>query len=379
MWSKHIPRIVNTLLSGPDRIIPRARLWARPLRIELDVNNFCNLRCPHCLRESESTPKNTGRLSVQDLQRLAPWFSSAHIVRLGGSGEPFIQKDLFDIIDLVHRHGATVAIITNCTLIDEDAARRLCGPGLMLLHMSIDAGTPEIFEKVRLGAKFDEVVANIDRLVEIKRQTKSIFPILNINMTLMRDTLGEIEAVLDLAKRWGVSELVAQTVTFFGRPADPFQAITNREAQEALARAENKAREAGVRIRYVPLASDFDTLARDEAEGKTTAPGNLYHDHRKTAGSQNSYYCPYIWHHLWIDVHGNVTPCCMADFGKVGNIRDTDPEQIWNSPKMMDLRRSLITGNPPSECRKCCMLDRFGREKMYRIWRAEFSPLRQMF
>lgn len=379
MLYNHIPRIVNTVLSGPDRIIPRSRLWAKPLRIEVDVNNYCNLRCPHCLRESPSTPKNCDRLSAADLARVAPWFSAAHIVRLGGTGEPFIQKDLFDIIGLVHRHGATVSLITNCTLIDEDAARRLCGPGLMLLHMSIDAGTPEVFERVRLGAKFSEVVANIDRLAAIKKETRSVFPLLNINMTLMRETLGEIEAVIALAKRWGVVEIIAQTVTFFGRPADLDQTITNREALDALARAEPAAREAGVRLRYVPLASDFESLAQDEAHGARIESGNLYHDHLKTSGSANRFYCPYIWHHMWIDVQGNVAPCCMADFGRVGNIRDKDPEELWNGQKMRDLRKSLITGNPPEECRRCCMLDRFSRGKMTRIWRAEFSPLRQMF
>jgi len=379
MWYNHRSRILNTAFSGPDRIVPLARLWARPLRIEIDVNNFCNLRCPHCLRNSKKARVGRDQLGVADLRRLAPWFESALMVRLGGSGEPFAQQNICDVIEFIQGYGTAVCVITNCTLLDERTARRLCGPRLSLLDLSIDAATPAVFEKVRLGAKFDGVVANVDRLATIKRETGSIFPVLNVNMTLMRDTLDEIEGVVDLAHRWGAPVLNAQTIMFFDESMDRSQDVTHRDAQAAVARALPNARRAGVEIRYVPLAATFETLAQEEADGGQVASAHPYYDHAKTVSGSKRFYCPMLWHHMWIDVFGNVTACCMADFGTVGNIRDSEPAQIWNHPTLVALRRRLIGGDLPAECRRCSMLEQFSRRKAFRMWRAEWPGLRKMF
>ena len=379
MWYNHRSRICHVIQSGPDRLVPRARVGARPLRIHIAVNDYCNIRCPHCLRETPGVKVNQNCLGVGDLKRLAPWFKSAMTVALAGLGEPFIQKDIFEIVDLVHSYGAAVSLITNGTLLDEATARRIVGPHPTLLNLSIDAGTPEVFEKVRLGAKFKEVVENVDRLVAVKREAKATFPVMTINMTLMRDTLNEVEPVLALARRWGICHLTAQTVMFASEEVDRSQAVTNRQAQEALARAEPSARATGIEIRYVPLASDFEGLARDEAEGDLFPPSYPYQHRKKRVPGSRRFYCPNLWHQMVIDVFGNMDYCCMADFGKVGNIRDLDPADLWNHPNMTALRRRLVRGDPPPECRKCYALEDFGRRKMLGMWRAEFGPLRQMF
>ncbi len=379
MFLNHLSRITHTLLSGPDRILPLASPWARPLRIHIAVNDYCNLRCPHCLREDPSIQKDRNRLGVEDIRPLAPWFRSAMFVALAGLGEPFIQKDLFEIIDLVQSQGATPSVITNGVLLDEKTIDRLVGVRPLLLNLSIDAGTPEIFEKVRLGAKFDEVAENLDRLAAAKRAKAVPFPVMSVNMTLMRDTIGDVRAVVDLARRWDIHHIVAQTIYFGPGQKDHSQKISNREAQEALAEAEPYARENGVEIRYVPVAGDFETLKKDEKEGDRFSPSYPYHNTSKAVPGSKGYYCSNLWHQMYIDVYGNMTYCCMADFGTLGNIREMKPARLWNHPKMVALRKRLIDGDPPPECRKCFALEEFGRRKMYQTWKAEFGPLRQMF
>lgn len=361
MWHHHLSRIFHTALSGPDRLLPLARLQARPLRIEIDINNYCNLRCPQCLRNSPRVPVNQAELTRADLERMAPWFESAQMVRLGGTGEPFLHREIADLIDLIHGRNAAVCVITNCTRLDEAMARRLCTRRPLLLNLSIDAGTPEIFEAVRLGAKYAEVVANIDRLVAIKRATGSVFPILNINMTLMRETLGELPQVIALARRWEAPVINAQTVIFFDPEANRDSAISEEEAGEAVAKTMPRAREAGIDLRFFPLSN-------------SAHPSR----HRPPAVPGRHYYCRMIWHHLWVDVAGNVNPCCMADFGAVGNIRDTPLADLWNHPKMVALRRRQMQGDPPAECRPCSMLDVRDLRELFRAWRAEWPNLKNM-
>ena len=52
--------------------------------------------------------------------------------------------------------------------------------------------------------------------MSFKKERGTPFPVLNINMTLMRDTIDEIDSVLDLAERWGVAVLVAWTMLTSG-------------------------------------------------------------------------------------------------------------------------------------------------------------------
>ncbi|HNY27143.1 MAG TPA: radical SAM/SPASM domain-containing protein [Candidatus Sumerlaeota bacterium] len=379
MRARHLLRYVNAVLSGADRLLPTARLWARPLRMHLAINDFCNLRCPHCLREAPSIKVNQNRLTVGDLKLLAPWFRSASFVALAGLGEPFLQNDLFEMIELVQAHGATPSIITNATLLDEAACRRLVGPRGLLVNLSIDAGTPEIFEKVRLGARFSQVVENIDRLVALRRQSGHPFPVLSINMTLLRDTLTEIPAVVELARRWDIHHIVAQTVCFVPGQDTRGQEVSNREAQAALAQAAACAARAGVEIRYVPLASDYETLVRDEQQPQAYPPSYPYHTVPKSvSGGTQRFSCPNLWHQFFVDVFGNMTYCCMADFGILGNIRQSPPEQLWNHPDMVALRKRLLEGNPPPECRRCYALEQWGRGKMWQAWKAEFGPLKLM-
>ena len=358
-------------------MMPLSRMLARPLRIDISILDYCNLHCPHCGRQASNIEVDRNFLLAKDLERIAPWFKQAMYVTLVGWGEPFMNKDLFRIIDLIQSNGATVSLISNGTLIDEKAARQIIGPRPLLLNLSIDAGSPEIFEKVRAGARFDQVVANIDRLVALKKQAGAIFPIININMTLMKDTLGEIRKVIDLAKRWEGAVVRTQTILFFEDSADRSQAVTNLEAQKALADAEPYARELGIELRYAPLGSDFETLQDDEKQGDVFAPSYEGHHHGKAGSSKNRFFCSNLWHHLDIDVFGNVGYCCMADFGmpKLGNIRDMDPGKLWNHPDMANLRSRIAHGDPPKECLKCWALEQFGRRKAFNTWRAEFKNL----
>lgn len=378
MIRRHFHRIWNTALTGPDRLLPRTRLWARPMRIHISVNDFCNLRCPHCLRHVPSVKVDQNRLHLSDLERIAPWFRSALFVAFAGLGEPFLQDDLLDMVDLVHRQGATASIITNATRLDETVADRLCSEKPTILNLSIDAATPEVFEKVRLGARFHEVAANIDRIADTKRRRRSTFPILSINMTLMRDTLAEIEGVVDLADRWGASEVVAQTIIYHPETADRSQKVSNREAQEALRRAHSHAERVGVAIRYLPAGEDFQTVARDAEAGYDYGPDTAYHHRDKALIGEKRFFCPNLWHQMNIDVFGRMMFCCMADFGFLGDIHDTAPERLWNHPDMVALRRRILRGDMPEDCLRCFASEHYGRRKMLRLWIDDMKSLKNL-
>ena len=61
-------------------------------------------------------------------------------------------------------------MISNGSLITEEAARGMIDAGLDAINISVDASGKEMFEKTRLGLKYDKVIANIERLARAARR-----------------------------------------------------------------------------------------------------------------------------------------------------------------------------------------------------------------
>lgn len=70
--------------------------------------------------------------------------------------------------------------------------------------------------------------------------------------------------------------------------------------------------------------------------------------------SISSTFCALPWTHLhnWPD--GKVFPCCLTHLSKpLGNVKDNTLEEIWNKPRMKEIRKSLLQGKQHTNCNKC--------------------------
>jgi radical SAM protein with 4Fe4S-binding SPASM domain len=69
-------------------------------------------------------------------------------------------------------------------------------------------------------------------------------------------------------------------------------------------------------------------------------------------------YCRFPFFHVSIDSQGRVMPCPFAHgeapFGVVNP--DTSFEAIWLGPAFTDLRRRILTNDPPAMCQRCSYL-----------------------
>ena len=87
-----------------------------------DINNECNLNCMHC-RVSEKN--DSEKLSLKEAKQLLSelWYNGTTMLNLSG-GEPFLRKDIFEILDYTKKF-EDIVITTNCTLLDEDKCKKL--------------------------------------------------------------------------------------------------------------------------------------------------------------------------------------------------------------------------------------------------------------
>jgi MoaA/NifB/PqqE/SkfB family radical SAM enzyme len=59
--------------------------------------------------------------------------------------------------------------------------------------------------------------------------------------------------------------------------------------------------------------------------------------------------CRYPWHTVQILADGQVRPCCWST-RSLGNLHDSELEEIWNGRKCEDLRQHILNGKIHEIC-----------------------------
>jgi MoaA/NifB/PqqE/SkfB family radical SAM enzyme len=178
-----------------------------PPMIELEITIRCNLRCVMCTQPfwSEAVADMPWERFVSIVDNLALDGRYAPRVELHGVGESLLHRDLFRMVGYLRERGPTVQLTSNFTLFDERAADKLLQLGINGVRASIDGGTRETYEGIRVGAKFDRVIANA-RGFAAKRLTISPRPSFIINSVISRRNVMEIPLLVDLAADMAVDE-----------------------------------------------------------------------------------------------------------------------------------------------------------------------------
>lgn len=86
--------------------------------------------------------------------------------------------------------------------------------------------------------------------------------------------------------------------------------------------------------------------------------------------------CIAPWIHLHTWPNKNVFPCCMTSMHDVvGNLGTQTLEEIWNSPKMRQLRLDMLADKENDMCKRCWVQERSGHPTMRTMLNREFEHL----
>ena len=173
-----------------------------PTRLTIKTTAICNLRCVMCPHSIDAVQR-PNHMPLEILERLVEPMANAERAQLHGIGEPLASPALWRAVENNYFSAeAALTINTNLTLLN---ARRLKKPlemkAKLTLNVSLDAATPRTYRRIR-GGKMEEVLANIRRLLAERRDPEH--PAIWINMTLMRENIGEAPAFVELGKALGV-------------------------------------------------------------------------------------------------------------------------------------------------------------------------------
>jgi MoaA/NifB/PqqE/SkfB family radical SAM enzyme len=212
------------------------------------------------------------------------------VVWLHKDGEPLLHPQFDRLLAYATERLPRVHLSTNATLLDEDRLRTIFSTRLEYLRLSVDGFTREGFERVRVGARFDEVVSAAARAMAI------------------RDALGGSTAIGVRGTRLGeVAEAPEAFRAFWSARVD--------------------------RVEIVPLMSWPGVIHVPDAPEERRLPCGLLYDEMTVA---------------W---DGRVVPCCVyapshrgSDADVVGDAGASPLTRIWKDHPLSRLREEHVDG-----------------------------------
>lgn len=134
--------------------------WEATLRCNAGCR-FCGSRC-----DATSAPEVDGHVVVRAFESVARAFDPHKIMVNVTGGEPLLRRDLFDVMEAVHDLGFPWGMVTNASLIDDEAIWNMKRTGMRTISVSID-GLDEVHERTRrLPGAFPRITEAIGKLAQ---------------------------------------------------------------------------------------------------------------------------------------------------------------------------------------------------------------------
>jgi radical SAM protein with 4Fe4S-binding SPASM domain len=165
-----------------------------PYHVVWEVTTRCNLDCIHCY--ASSVDSTQAELSTSEGKRLLDQIALLDEFRMIviTGGEPLLRKDIFELVEYAGKLGFRIIFSTNGTLLTPDMANDLAGLGVANFSISLDGYTAACHENIRRKPGcFQNAIEGI-------RAAAKTGACLQVNFTAMKQNLGELPGLIDLAE-----------------------------------------------------------------------------------------------------------------------------------------------------------------------------------
>jgi pyruvate-formate lyase-activating enzyme len=273
-----------------------------PDRLYVESTNYCNLKCVMCPTGLGVIARPKGYMDMGLFRRIVDETApSAPAIVLHSWGEPMMHPELFDMVAYARSKDMWVETSTNITLLTEERIRKVLASGMSQLYLAMDGVTKATYERVRVGANYEKVLRNVERLLELKRETGSRLRVV-LQIIAMNETQEE---VAEFVRRWTRPEVDQVNVKHLDTWGDQVAAVSAHA-----------------------LAREVPPVRRP---------------------------CPNLWYHGYVFWDGSLVSC-ERDYDvktPLGNVRD-GVMAAWHGEAMRRLREKHVRGDfTAAACQHC--------------------------
>jgi len=302
-----------------------------PPSIEVEPTTVCNLKCTIC--EHTYWDEKGRNMSFDEFKCIVDQFPKLRWIGMTGIGSSFLNKDFMKMVKYVKDRSVIVELIDTFNHINEEIIDQIVDMEVDFYYISFYGATKKSYESVCVGSNFDRVMENLRYLIKLKKERRTLSPIINYHFIVSKANYHEMIPFIE-----SVHSLHAGEFQILFTPLlYPFEEIKDLAVdipKEKRCEIETKAKEFGIRVIY-----------------NNCAQLDKPHISQCTA-----------WLEPFIFSTGHIIPCCAGneanrrEFQKqtaLGNVFEKDFKGIWYSDQYEKFRRMVHDGKVPIQCKGC--------------------------
>ncbi|MBI4682298.1 MAG: radical SAM protein [Nitrospirae bacterium] len=290
--------------------------------IQWHLTEKCNLHCTHCYQTGNKMDEMTLpeiKDTINEISdTLSIWMNTYGInftpsVNITG-GEPFLRKDIFEVLHKFHISGFEIYLLTNGTLIDTNRAKGLSALNVRGVQVSIE-GPEKIHESIRGRNSFASSLRGVRNLLDAGLEV-------TLNVTLSSLNAGYFMDLFRLSSALGVQKLGFSRLVPSGRGEALVKEMLRTEDVKNLYEKIFSIDMSGLKIvTGDPVASQSRRTHKDRDEGDIALGGCA-------AGISG----------LTILPDGTLLPCRRLPV-PIGNIKRDSLREVWASSEVLNALR----------------------------------------
>ena len=278
----------------------------------------CDYNCVHCV--SAGKPAVPDELSTADAKKLVDRIHDFGATFLGiTGGEPFLRKDLFEVVQYAKQVGLNVSIITDGHLVDDKVVKNLIR-NEMRVSISID-GSEEVNDRIRCKGAYQSAIALARNLSRTGLLDCLVYTFANLGNNVTNVTEADFRHVNDLAAAYGARWVVYHGLVPFTSDKNCLAADPSPPQYEW---ALNKLYDLSLESKGKPHVNVYVPFYARIAKQRGLSNFDDWY---------NNFFLGKCWFGRFMSVaeNGDAIPCSYNDVYRFGNVKEKSLGQIWDS------------------------------------------------
>ena len=287
-----------------SKLIRKPIVWGKPITFSVEPTNFCNLECPECPSGLGALTRPLGLLKFEKFKEVIDQiYGDCFYIQLFFQGEPYINKELPQMIKYAQSKNIYVSISTNGLLINEKKVDLILDNAPDKLIFSIDGLDEKSYQNYRIGGTFKDADSALRLFIKKKKEKMLKNPFVEFQFIVMKQNEDQIEKVFEYGKEVGVDKVVLKTMQ-----VSSYESANN----------------------FLPENEDYRRYI--VSNGEVKMKGKMQ-DH-----------CFALWRTSVVTWDGKIVPCCFDKDAKyeMGLLNGKSFEEIWNSDKYYKFRKAVL-------------------------------------
>ena len=305
-----------------------------PIKLDIEPVSRCNFRCTMCQVSEWPKMKRARDMTLDEFKGLIDDQYGLVEIKLQGMGEPLMNAEpFFEMIKYARQRRIWVRVTVNASLLHiKDNYKKLIDSGVNEVQISIDGATQEVFESIRRGSTFSQVIKNCETI-------NSYCTSLNLIKTKMwtvvrKANFHQLIDLVYLASKIGFkSQVFSLNLSDFGqgdwREKNDSVTVDKLLDMESANKLIDLGFSLGVNVSFWCVTSKYSS-----SSSKTV--------------------CPWPFERAFIASDMRTVPCCMIanpDVLELGIGKSFS--EAWNGEDYKKFRDAHLKGNIPLACKSC--------------------------